>query len=289
MKRRWFLAGLALPAVVASCRAAGNQNATDERADEREEGLEDVQGEAIRVVRNSRTLVMATAANYPPYEQMLETEAVEASTLSDNSDTQVPEPEIVGFDIDLAQLIAKRLDRKLTIVDLEFGALIPALVNDEVDMVMAALNPSRSRKQRVDFSDIYYRARHALVSLDGYLRPRDLSYQTIGVQAGSVQARYVDTTDELADLDIVPYPTLEEMFEALDIGAISGAFLEANVAKQYVRRYPAFEAQIMPSDEPTGSAIALSKGSPLRRDINRALADIKSSGEMDSLIIQWFS
>ena len=281
MKRRWFLAGMVVPVGVASCRAIENQNAADGNAD----GLENAEGKAVRVARNNKTLVMATAANYPPYQQVLEADsAINASTRSTDS-----EPEIIGFDIDLAQMIADRLERKLTIVDLEFGALIPALVNDEVDIVMAALNPSRSRKQRVDFSDIYYRSRHALVSLEGYLRPRDLNYQTIGVQAGSVQARYVDTTDGLFNLDIVPYETLEEMFEALDIGAISGAFLEANVAQQYVRRYPEFEAQLMPTDGPTGSAIALSKGSSLRRDINRALADIKSSGEMDRLIIQWFS
>ncbi|MEO0648506.1 MAG: ABC transporter substrate-binding protein [Cyanobacteria bacterium J06650_10] len=321
MKRRWFLAGLALPAVIASCQTVGTRGATDDDAD----GLEDAEGAAVRVVRNDKTLVMATAANYPPYEQVLapsgsanaaasrsdtsgrstgneagveessssrRASASQASTsrsVSSESASSESEPQIVGFDIDLARLIAARLERELTIVNLEFGALIPALVNDEVDIAMAALNPSRSRKQRVDFSNIYYRARHALVSLDGYLRSRDLNYQTIGVQANSVQARFADTTDELANLDIVPYPTLEEIFEALDIGAISGAFLEANVAEQYVRRYPAFEAQLMPTEEPTGSAIAMPKSSPLRRDINRAISDIKASGEMDRLIVQWFS
>jgi len=277
MKRRWFITGLALSGAAAGCRSV-NSVSTGARADELADG-ESADSGPIQVVRNSKTLVMATTANYPPYQQI-----VESGPANDPSQ----DTEIVGFDIDLAQLISERLDRKLTVVDLEFGALIPAVMNDEVDMAMAALEPNRSRKQKVDFSNIYYRARHALVSLDGYLSANDLNFQTIGVLANSVQARYADTLSERVNMDIVPYGTLGRIFEALDVGAITGAFLEANIASNSLRRYPDFEAQLMPSDKPSGSAIAIAKNSSLRSEINAAIADIKSSGDMDTLITQWF-
>lgn len=272
MKRRWFLIGLALPVIGVSCqaivgRAGGRQDRLAERAAE--------SNGTVEIARNRQTLVVATAANYPPYEQV---------------EGAVENPTIVGFDIDLAGLIAERLGRELSVIDLEFSALIPAVINDDVDMAMAALAPNRSRKQQVDFSDIYYRSRHALVSFDGYLRSRNLNYQTIGIRAGSVQARYADRLgEEYPNLTLTPYSTLEEMFEALDTGALEGALIEANVAKTYLQRYRDFQAQIMPSELPTGSAIALPKNSPLRSDINAALKDIKSSGEMERLILQWFS
>ena len=272
MKRRWFITGVALSGVVAGCQAAIGDR-TGVRTNELDD--EAAEGGPIKVVRNSKTLVMATTANYPPYEQTVE-----------RGPTQ--ETEIVGFDIDLAQLIAERLNRELTVVELEFGSLIPAVMNDEVDMAMAALEPNRSRKQKVDFSHIYYRARHALVSLDGYLSADDLNFQTIGVLANSVQARYVETLSEQVSMDIVPYRTLDEIFEALDIGAITGALMEATIATNYLRRYPDFDSQVMPSDRPSGSAIALAKSSPLRREINAAITDIKASGEMNELIAQWF-
>lgn len=277
MKRRWFLIGLALPVISVGCQAltsmiglqmGGNQ--TDNNTDGNEEDGVDVQ-----IARNDKTLVMATAANYPPYEQ---------------AEGEDENRQIVGFDIDIAKLIAERLGRKLSIVDVEFGAIIPTVSNDEVDMAMAALEPNRKRKQRVDFSNIYYRSRQSLISLDGYLRSRDLNYQSVGIRSGSVQARFADRLNsEYPDLDVIAYDTLEEVFEALDIGAIEGAILESNVATTYLRRYPDFAANVMPSDRPTGSAIALPKNSPLRRDINTAITDIKSSGEMNRLIAQWFS
>lgn len=277
MKRRWFLVGLALSAVGAGC-GAGDRSAEES---ESEEG-------AIKVTRNNQTLVVATSANYPPYEhlQTLEGAGVEDSDAPKNEEGRT----IVGFDIDVAQLIAQRLDRKLSVVDVEFGALIPALVNDEVDMAIAALEPNRSRKQKVDFSNIYYRSRQSLISYEGYLRARDLNYQIIGIRDGSVQARYTERiSSEYPDLDVIPYETIDELFEALDIGAVEGIILEANVAKMHLDDYPELEANMMPSDQPSGSAIAFPKNSPLRRDINAALSDIKASGEMDELIEKWFS
>lgn len=292
MKRRWFLTGLALSAISAGCQAAGNESVDrssqansplesqpDLSASQSADGISTT-GVDIQVKRDGKTLIVATAANYPPYELIEKTAGDEAGD----------EDRTVGFDIDIAERVAKRLNRQLTVVNLEFDQLIPALTSDQVDMAMAALQPSPARKQQVDFSDIYYRSRQSLVSVDGYLRSPDLSYQTIGVRTGSAQARYINRLgDDFPSLDIVTYPTLEEIFAALEAGRIAGAIVEASVAPAYLSRYSDLKAQIIPSDQPTGSAIALPKNSSLRRDINAAIADIKASGEMDQLVEKWFS
>ncbi|MGB3291438.1 MAG: ABC transporter substrate-binding protein [Phormidesmis sp.] len=297
MKRRWFLAGLGLSAIGAGCRAT--QESAAEAGTER---AESPRGEGAQTGDDTK-LVMVTAANYPPYEQLKQADESadqppEETTFATDSSADETTPsedspedgQIVGFDIDLAELIAQKLDRQLSVVDLQFDALIPALVNDEADMAMAALEPTRDRKQQVDFSNIYYRSRQALISIDGYLRSRDLSYQIIGVRSNSVQARYVNSLrDDLPSLDVVTYDTLDEVFEALDRRAVEGVVVEASVADSYLQRYSDFEAQIMSSDQPTGSAIALPKNSPLQREINGAIADIKASGEMARLISKWFS
>ena len=287
MKRRWFLAGLGLSVIGASCQAPEVETS----------GSAKPEGEAAQATRDETALVMVTTANYPPYEQLKPSdenddlpadERLPADGAADS--TPLADGEVVGFDIDLAKLIAQRLDRQLSILNLQFDALIPALVANEADMAMAALEPTRDRKQRVDFSNIYYRSRQALISIDGYLQPRDLGYQTIGIRSNSVQARYVNSLrNELPSLNIVTYDSLDEVFEALDRGAVEGIFVETTVAETYIQRYADFEAQTMPSDQPTGSAIALPENSPLQQAINQAIADIRASGEMTQLITQWFS
>ena len=265
MERRWFLGrlvlvGVALPFAVGGCQSSPSN------------GEVEASGEAAR---SSKTLVVATSANYPPYEQ-----------LTPGADSE----QVVGFDIDLVALIAARLGREMSIVDMEFDEVIPALANDEADMAIAALEPTRSRRQQLDFSDIYYRSRQALISLDGYLDSRDLAYQTIAVRAGSVQARFADhLTEDYPDIDVVPYDTLNEVFDALDIGAVEAAILEASVAETRLADYPEFGMQVVSDDRPLGSAIAFPKNSPLRQRINEALADIESSGELRQLIEKWFS
>ena len=63
---------------------------------------------------------------------------------------------IVGFDIELARYIAKKLDMKLEVVNMEFGAMIPALISGKVDMIAACITITDERAKKVLFSDPYY-------------------------------------------------------------------------------------------------------------------------------------
>ena len=63
---------------------------------------------------------------------------------------------IVGFDIELARYVAKKLDMKLEVVNMEFGAMIPALISGKVDMIAACITITDERAKKVLFSDPYY-------------------------------------------------------------------------------------------------------------------------------------
>lgn len=64
--------------------------------------------------------------------------------------------EIVGYDIELAQRIAKKLDKKLVIVNMDFGGMIPALISGKVDMIAACITITSERSKQVLFSTPYY-------------------------------------------------------------------------------------------------------------------------------------
>ena len=63
---------------------------------------------------------------------------------------------IVGMDIELASLVAKKLDMKLEIVNMDFGAMIPALISGKVDMIGACITITDERAKSVLFSIPYY-------------------------------------------------------------------------------------------------------------------------------------
>ena len=65
--------------------------------------------------------------------------------------------QVVGIDVDLAALVAKKLNKKLEIVNMEFGSMIPALAAGKVDMIGACITITQDRAKKVLFSAPYYR------------------------------------------------------------------------------------------------------------------------------------
>jgi polar amino acid transport system substrate-binding protein len=63
---------------------------------------------------------------------------------------------IVGFDIELARYVAQKLDMKLEVVNMDFGAMIPALTTGKVDMIGACITITDERAKMVLFSEPYY-------------------------------------------------------------------------------------------------------------------------------------
>ena len=64
--------------------------------------------------------------------------------------------EIVGLDIEIAKLVAKKLNKKLEILNMDFGAMIPALMANKVDMIGACITITEERAEKVLFSEPYY-------------------------------------------------------------------------------------------------------------------------------------
>lgn len=63
---------------------------------------------------------------------------------------------IVGMDIEIASLVAQRLGKTLEVINMDFGAMIPALISGKVDMIGACITISPERAKSVLFSAPYY-------------------------------------------------------------------------------------------------------------------------------------
>ena len=90
------------------------------------------------------TLVMATNAEFPPYEYH-------------DGD------KIVGIDAEIAQAIADELGMTLEIEDIAFDSIIPELASGKADMALAGMTVTEDRKASVDFSDSYASASQMII------------------------------------------------------------------------------------------------------------------------------
>ena len=95
---------------------------------------------SLEKIKESGKLVIGMSADYAPYE---------FHKVIDGKD------EIVGFDVDIANEIAKSLGVELEITEMDFGMLIAALQTGKIDMIVSGMSPNDERRENVDFSDIY--------------------------------------------------------------------------------------------------------------------------------------
>ncbi|SHJ47041.1 transporter substrate-binding domain-containing protein [Hespellia stercorisuis] len=107
-------------------------------------------GEAVRYEspadtdRSKGSLVMATNAEFPPYEYY-EGDAV------------------VGIDADFAQAIADKLGMELKIEDMAFDSIITAVQGGKADFGAAGMTVTEERATQVDFTDSYYTGRQVII------------------------------------------------------------------------------------------------------------------------------
>lgn len=220
-----------------------------------------------------KKLVMVTSADYPPYQFR--------KTDSGNS-------EIVGFDIDIAKYIAKKLGYELEIRDTDFSGIIPALQSGRANFAMSGMTPTVERKKNVAFSDLYYEAKNTIVSqkTSNLKTPADLAGKKVGVELGTTQEK---TAKSLKDVQVVALNRPGSIIQDLKTKRLDAAILEDTVAKGYVANNPELTYEPIPTtSEEAGSAIAFPKNSPLVNSFNQVLREMKQTGELQKLVTKWF-
>lgn len=108
------------------------------------------------------------------------------------------EGQIVGIEADNARAISALIGQDMTLVDMPFEKLIPALRNGEIDVIMSGMSVTPQRSEQVRFTDSYMEVgQMAIMSTDKvghFSRPWALHSEgvRIGVEPGTTGAAYVE-------------------------------------------------------------------------------------------------
>ncbi len=224
-----------------------------------------------------KVLTMITSPEYPPYEYY---------------DTASGERKIVGFDIDIANKIASDLGYELKINESDFNGLIPALQAKRADFVIAGMTPTPERRKNVDFSTVYYEAKNTIIApkTSNLKTTKDLAGKTVGVQLGSIQegdAKKI--AEKVPGMKIKQLNKVPDLIQEIKAKRIDAAIVEDTVAKGFTDASTDLVFNVIPSEGPSGSAVAFPKGSPLVADFNKVLEKMKASGEIKTLAAKWFA
>lgn len=214
-------------------------------------------------------LVMATNAEFPPYE-------------FHEGD------KVVGIDADIAAAIAAELGMELEIEDIAFDSIIPEITSGKADMGLAGMTVTEDRKMSVDFSDTYATASQMIIVKEDstIAGPDDLKGVVVGVQLGTTGDIYV--SDLEADGTVVErYNKGFEAVQALTQGKIDAVVIDGEPAKTFVSQTEGIKMldEAFTEEE---YAIAVKKGNTELLDkINAALKTLKEDGTLDEIVAKY--
>ena len=214
-------------------------------------------------------LVMATNAEFPPYEYH-------------DGDA------IVGIDAEIAKAIADELGMELEIEDIAFDSIIPEIVSGKADMGLAGMTVTEDRMQSVDFSDTYAKASQKIIVTEDseIASPDDLKGVIVGVQLGTTGDIYVSDL-EADGTTVERYSKGFEAVQALSQGKIDAVVIDGEPAKTFVAETEGLKI-LDESFTDEEYAIAVKKGNTeLLEKINGALKTLKHNGTLDEIVAKY--
>ena len=198
--------------------------------------------------------------------------------------------EFDGFDMDLIRAIGKQMNMKVEILNMGFDALIPAINAGNIDLAIAGMSITPDRQKAVDMSDPYYVS--GLVVVVGkdnaaVKSVNDLNNKGIAVQIGTTGA---ERAAKVPGAKVKNFNTNAEVFLELKNKGVEAVIIDKPVAEYFLatgggKDYAKIVGDTM---EAESYGISLKKNSPLTKDINKALLDLKKNGEYEKLYTKWF-
>lgn len=222
----------------------------------------------------AKKLVIASDASFPPMEFVNEAK------------------QIVGFDIDLINAIAKDQKLDIEVKNTAWDGIFAGLEAGQYDAILSSVTITDERKEKYDFSEPYFDANQGIVvrADDSAIKSeKDLVGKTVGVQietTGAIAVRKIEgakikqfDTPDLAMLDLVNKN-------------VDAVVVDTPVAAGYALQSEQFKGKLKIAGEIVTNEVyglTVQKGDPKKvlAAFNAGLKNIKASGEYKKIYEKW--
>ncbi|MCL6744859.1 transporter substrate-binding domain-containing protein [Kosakonia sp. R1.Fl] len=194
-----------------------------------------------------------------------------------------------GYDIDMAEYLAKGMKVKLQLVPVTSANRVPYLQTHKVDLVISSLGKNAEREKVIDFSRAYapfflgvFGPKEATVT-----DAKGLSGKSIGVTRGAVEDMVLSDIAP-KDADVKRYEDNNTTLSAYMSGQVqylaTGNVVVAAIARQNPQKAPV--SQFMLKDSPC--YIGLMKNEPaLKAEVDKLVEQALKEGELNNLSQKW--
>lgn len=220
--------------------------------------------------------------------------------------------ELIGFEVDLARDLCRRMAADCEIIAMDWAGLIPSLRAGRIDAIMAAMSITDERLRVIDFAGPYATepsafhvragdtlARHSaearldlslpdsaepLAALAGALKGR-----TIAVQPGTIQERFAEQYLPVSARRA--YDTLDAAAMDLAAGRVDAIFGSLSAVHAAAKAHPGsvpFGPLVSGGIMGHGVGIGVRHNSELKDRFSRAIKESTHDGNLKLLSMRWF-
>ena len=170
---------------------------------------------------DGRTLRIASEGARPPYNYL------------------DPDGALMGFEIDLGRELCRRMAVACSFVAVDFDGLIPGLVSNHYDAIMAAMEISDERRAAIDFTKPYVRMPSAFMAARKRQikdsSPAGLAGRSIGVEANGPHQAWLE--DGYKESTILPFASMEEAALDLAEGRLDAVLGDKDAVLAYLKTH----------------------------------------------------
>jgi polar amino acid transport system substrate-binding protein len=193
---------------------------------------------------------------------------------------------LIGFEVDIAESIARRLGVKARFAQCQWANLVPTLERGDFDVVMNGLEATAERRDRLLLSRPYFAYVETLAVRRGapYRSLDDLAKKRV---ATLDQTFAFQTLQRRPEIELTIYEGVQEPYDDLEHGRVDGVLLENIIAQRYGCDRPKLEC-IDQAKLRGVYAIGIRKtDARLKEAIDRALAAMIAEGELERILRKW--
>ncbi len=222
----------------------------------------------ISLAQSNETLTIGMELAYPPFEM----------TDKDGNPT--------GVSVDMAYALGEFLGKDVVIENISWDGLIPALRTSKVDLVISSMTITEQRARVIDFSDPYANSSLALLvnknsNIESY-EDINQSGKKIAVKKGTTG--HIFAQQELPNAEVLVFD--KESAAELEVAqGKADAFIydQLSIYRAWKKLDQNTQPLLSPIGDETSWGIAMKKGSELRPEVNKFIAEFKEDGGFDSL------
>jgi polar amino acid transport system substrate-binding protein len=201
---------------------------------------------------------------------------------------------VVGFDVDLLDLVAKDLGLEQEVVNIEWAQVTSgaAFAAKKCDMGMGAMTITPERQAAISITDPYMDATQVLMAKkdSGIKSLADLRGKKLGAQADTTGKKYADDNAKANGYTVIPFNDLALQENNVKSGRVDAAINDNGVLYDFVKANPdmAIVTEFNTGEQYGFGALKDGSGPKLVAKFNELLTKAKSDGQYNEIYKKWF-